>query len=103
MVIADVNSSLAQSAVEAAAPNVFMDNSDNGAFPYLSAPPNNNPVSEEMNPLFTSRQDYVVANTLVDAMNELNDPRRAFYLLRWMENTKGYLRVFKLLFRFLHN
>ena len=79
MVIADVNSSMAQSVVEAAAPNVFMDNSENGAFPYLNAPPNNNPVSEEMNPLFTSRQDYVVANTLVDAMNELNDPRRPFY------------------------
>ncbi|MBR9775215.1 MAG: SusD/RagB family nutrient-binding outer membrane lipoprotein [Cytophagales bacterium] len=89
MVIADVNSSLAQSAVEAAAPNVFMDNSDNGAFPYLSAPPNNNPVSEEMNPLFTSRQDYVVANTLVDAMNELNDPRRAFYFTQVDGEYKG--------------
>eukprot|EP01013_Petalomonas_cantuscygni_P039507 TRINITY_DN70987_c0_g1_i1.p1 TRINITY_DN70987_c0_g1~~TRINITY_DN70987_c0_g1_i1.p1 ORF type:complete len:479 (-),score=-8.24 TRINITY_DN70987_c0_g1_i1:35-1471(-) len=79
MVIADVNPSLAQSTVEAAATNVFTDNMYNGAFPYLSAPPNNNPVSEEINPLFTSRQDYVVANTLVDAMNELNDPRRTFY------------------------
>ncbi|WP_339923932.1 SusD/RagB family nutrient-binding outer membrane lipoprotein [uncultured Cyclobacterium sp.] len=79
MVIADVNPSLAQGLVEAAAPNVFTANMESGAFPYLSAPPNNNPVSEEINPLFTSRQDFIVANTLVDAMNELNDPRRSFY------------------------
>lgn len=79
MVIADVNPEEAQTLVEAAAPNVFTSNEDNAAFPYLSAPPNNNPVSEDINPLFTSRQDYVAANTLVDAMNELEDPRRQYY------------------------
>jgi len=89
MVIADVNPSLAQGLVEAAAPNVFTGNMDNGAFPYLNAPPNNNPVSEEINPLFTSRQDYIVANTLVDAMNELNDPRRPYYFTQVGGEFKG--------------
>src|SRR5690606_30122823 len=65
MVIADVNAGNSQALVEQAAPNVFLSIEDNAAFPYLSAPPNNNPVSEEINPLFTSRQDYVAANTLV--------------------------------------
>ncbi|MEX2592987.1 MAG: SusD/RagB family nutrient-binding outer membrane lipoprotein [Anditalea sp.] len=79
MVIADVNPGEAQTLVEAAVPNVFTSLEDNAALPYLSAPPNNNPVSANINPIFTSRQDYVAANTLVDAMNELNDPRRQFY------------------------
>jgi len=79
MVIADVNAGNSQALVEQAAPNVFLSIEDNAAFPYLSAPPNNNPVSEEINPLFTSRQDYVAANTLVNAMNDLEDPRRKFY------------------------
>lgn len=79
MVIADANPGEAQSLVEAAAPNVFTSNADNAAFPYESAPPNNNPVSANINTLFTARQDYVAANTLVDAMNNLNDPRRQYY------------------------
>ncbi|MCC9168683.1 SusD/RagB family nutrient-binding outer membrane lipoprotein [Pontibacter harenae] len=79
MVIADVDPEQAETLVEEAAPNVFTSNEDNAAFPYLSAPPNNNPISANLNPLFTSRQDYVAANTLVDVMNELDDPRRQFY------------------------
>jgi hypothetical protein len=79
MVIADVDQSQAQTLVEEAAPHVFSSNGDNAAFPYLSAPPNNNPISANINPMFTSRQDYVAANTLVDAMNDLNDPRRGEY------------------------
>lgn len=79
MVIADVNPGEAQTLVEAAAPNVFTSLEDNAALPYLDAPPNNNPISANLNPIFTARQDYVAANTIVDAMNELNDPRRQYY------------------------
>jgi len=79
MVIADVDPSQAQTLVEEAAPHVFTSNGDNAVFPYLSAPPNNNPVSANLHWRFTSRQDYVAANTLVDAMNELEDPRRGEY------------------------
>src|SRR5690554_371234 len=79
MVIADVDPDQAKTLVEAAAPNVFTSNADNAAFPYLGEAPNNNPVSENLNPVRTSREDYVSANTLVDAMNTLQDPRRARY------------------------
>lgn len=89
MVLADVSPDQAQSLVEEAAPNVFTSNADNAAFPYLSNAPNNNPVSENINPLRTSREDYVPANTLVDAMNELEDPRRARYFTQYNGEYKG--------------
>ncbi|WP_192348377.1 SusD/RagB family nutrient-binding outer membrane lipoprotein [Algoriphagus sp. Y33] len=79
MVIADVDPSQAKTLVEAAAPNVFTSNADNATFPYLTSQPNNNPVSNAVKGPFTAREDYVAASTLVDAMNELSDPRRAQY------------------------
>lgn len=79
LVIADVDPDQAKTLVEAAAPNVFTSNADNAVFAYLPSPPNNNPISDNLNPARTSREDYVPANTLVDAMNELEDPRRASY------------------------
>ena len=79
LVIADVDPDQAKTLVEAAAPNVFTDNSDNAVFPYRSDPPNNNPVSENVHPDRTAREDFVPANTLVDVMNNLEDPRRASY------------------------
>lgn len=75
--IADVNSSLAQTTVEEAAPNVFTSNDDNAIFLYKAAPPNTNPVW--VNLIQSNRKDFVAANTLVDAMNALEDPRREFY------------------------
>lgn len=79
LVIADVDPEQAKTLVEAAAPNVFTSNADNAVFPYLPSAPNNNPVSENINPLRTSREDFVPANTLINVMNELEDPRRASY------------------------
>lgn len=79
LVIADVDPDQAKTLVEAAAPNVFTSNADNAIFPYLPDVPNNNPISDALNPVRTSREDFVSANTLVDAMNNLEDPRRASY------------------------
>ncbi|MCX2741324.1 SusD/RagB family nutrient-binding outer membrane lipoprotein [Pontibacter anaerobius] len=79
LVLADVDPGQAQSIVEAAAPNVFTSNEDNASFPYLGAPPNNNPISSNVKGPLSSREDYVAANTLVDVMNELDDPRRPYY------------------------
>jgi hypothetical protein len=79
MIIADVDADQARTLVEAAAPNVFTSNADNAVFPYLPNVPNNNPISDNLNPLRTSREDFVPANTLIDAMNALEDPRRASY------------------------
>ncbi len=77
MMLADVNPSLAKTTVESAAPNVFTSNADNAIFQYKAAPPNTNPVW--VNLVQSGRKDFVAANTLVDVMNGLEDPRRNVY------------------------
>lgn len=79
MVLADVDNSKTKVLVEQAAPNVFTSNADNARFPYLASPPNYNQIAANLNPDFSTRQDYVIAGALVDAMNARNDPRRPFY------------------------
>ena len=79
MVIADFDEAKARTLVEAAAENVFTSNDDNAAFPYTTATPNNNPISDNVNATLTSREDFIAAATLVDVMNELDDPRRQYY------------------------
>lgn len=61
----------------AVAGGVFTSNADNACLTYSSATPNTNPVWVDL--VQSGRSDFVIANTLVDKMNELNDPRRAFY------------------------
>ncbi|WP_242923764.1 SusD/RagB family nutrient-binding outer membrane lipoprotein [Pontibacter liquoris] len=77
MTIADVDPAKAQAAVTAAAPNVFTSNADNATLDYQETTPNTNPVW--VNLVQSGRDDFVPANTLVDRMNELKDPRRAAY------------------------
>ncbi len=74
MTLADANPSLSQSLAEEAAPNVFSSNADNAILPYLSTPPNTNPLWAAL--VQSGRSDYFMANTFVDALNELEDPRR---------------------------
>ena len=77
MILADSDPAIAKAAVESAAPNVFTSKSDNAAFEYFDATPNTNPVW--VNLVQSGRKDFVGANTLVDKMNSLADPRRQFY------------------------
>ena len=78
LLLADVDAAFAQTAVEeAVAAGVMTSNADNAKIVYLSAQPNNNPVNENL--VNSGRNDFVAANTLVDLMNTLNDPRRPFY------------------------
>lgn len=79
MIIADSDPAKAKTMVAAAAPKVFTSNADNAAFPYISTPPNYNPIAQNLNSLYTSRQDFVPSATIVNPMNELKDPRRPFY------------------------
>ncbi|QDH78165.1 SusD/RagB family nutrient-binding outer membrane lipoprotein [Echinicola soli] len=79
LVIADSDAAQAQTLAEEAAANVFTSNDDNAAFPYMGAEPNNNPVSSNVKGQYSTREDYVAASTLVDAMNDRNDPRRIQY------------------------
>ncbi len=77
MTIADVNPGKAATVVAEAAPKVFTSNDDNAAFKYLETPPNTNPIWVDL--VQSGRRDYVASNTIVDIMNDLNDPRRAAY------------------------
>lgn len=77
MVIADSDPAKAKTLVEAAALNAFKSNADNALFPYVVNPPNTNPIWTNL--VQSNRNDYVPANTLVNAMNNLSDPRRDFY------------------------
>lgn len=78
ILLADVNSSAAKTAVESAVTaGVFTSNADNALFHYLSAPPNTNPVWTSL--VQSGRKDYVGAVTLVDKLKALNDPRLPFY------------------------
>ncbi|WP_439584538.1 SusD/RagB family nutrient-binding outer membrane lipoprotein [Dyadobacter bucti] len=80
MIIADSDAAKAKTMVAEAAPKVFTSNADKAAFPYVSTPPNYNPIAQNMNPLYSSRQDFVASETILNPMNELMDPRRpAFF------------------------
>lgn len=79
MIIADSDPVKAKALVAEAAPNVFTSNDDRAAFPYIGTPPNYNPIAQNLNSLYTSRQDFVASSTIVNPMNELNDPRRPAY------------------------
>ncbi|SEI55674.1 Starch-binding associating with outer membrane [Dyadobacter koreensis] len=76
LVIADSDAAKAKTLIAAAAPNVFTANADKAAFPYVATPPNYNPVAQNLNPTYSTRQDYVITSVFIDPMNELNDPRR---------------------------
>jgi hypothetical protein len=71
-------SAMAQAAITSAVSGgVFTSNADNASFPYTTTTPNTNPVWDAL--VQSGRSDFIPANTLVDFMNNVNDPRRAFY------------------------
>ncbi len=76
--IADHDNGAAQAAIEAAvSAGVFSSGADDALLQYLGAPPNSNPVHDEL--ILTGRKDFVAANTMIDIMNGLADPRLAAY------------------------
>jgi hypothetical protein len=71
---ADTDQAKAQAMVtEALASGVILAQEDNTAIGYLSASPNTNPLYEDL--VQSGRKDFIVANTLVDALNDMNDAR----------------------------
>lgn len=77
MTLSDVNPSLSKSLVEEAASFVFQSNEDNAVLAYDASPPANNPLWNDL--VLSGRSDYFMANTIVDALNELEDPRRDIF------------------------
>jgi len=60
------------------AAGTFTSSADNATLEYLDAPPNTNPLWVDL--VQSGRSDFVLANTFVDKLNALNDPRRPFYM-----------------------
>lgn len=72
--IADADAAKAGTMVtQAIAGGLFTSNADNASITYLDAFPNTNPIHEDL--VQSGRADYVVANTLIDKLLALDDPR----------------------------
>lgn len=78
------------SVIETVAPNVINNQAQNFSVSYYNATPNTNPVWLAL--VNSGRTDFVPANTVVDYMNEINDPRRAEYFTLYQIDsvTLGY-------------
>ncbi len=75
--IADFDAAKAKTTIESAVAGAFTSNGDNAAFAYLPTTPNTNPIWVDL--VQSGRNDFVPANTTVNIMNNLNDPRQPFY------------------------
>lgn len=77
MMVADVPGEVSfnpQEQFEAASPNAFTSNDHNAEIPFESTPPHTSPLWEDL--VQSGRDDYLPADTYVDKLNELSDPRR---------------------------
>jgi hypothetical protein len=75
--LTDINPTLAKTTVESAYNSgIFSSNGDNAVLNYPGGA-NPNPIWTDI--VQSGRQDFVGANTLIDIMNELDDPRRSIY------------------------
>lgn len=89
MVLADSDNATASAKAAQAASDLsklITTNDDNATYPYSNSFPNNNPLSDDVPPR-SSRQDFVAANTLVDVMNNLGDPRRPIFFTALEDGT----------------
>jgi len=77
--ISDVSSenALVKSTILAAKANTFASSADDVLFRYLTTTPYTNPLYVDL--VLSGRSDFVAANTIIDAMTTLNDPRTALY------------------------
>lgn len=85
MTVADADEATARKVVQEASENVFTSLADNAALQYTTTTPNVNPVWENL--VQSGRDDFVPANTLVDVMNNLDDPRRSEYFTPYTDGT----------------
>lgn len=78
MMLADTDPGKAQTMIDQAlASGVILDPVDDTFITYYSQAPSTHPVYEDL--VLSGRRDYIPANTLIDFMNDLNDPRRDVY------------------------
>jgi hypothetical protein len=77
MTIADVDAQKAKTAFEQADSKAFTSSADNAIFQYQKTTPNTNPIWVDL--VQSNRQDFIAANTLVDKLKALGDPRLPLY------------------------
>ncbi|MDC6352643.1 SusD/RagB family nutrient-binding outer membrane lipoprotein [Zeaxanthinibacter sp. PT1] len=78
MRLADVEPAVSQQLAEsAAAGELILDNSENFGIKYLASAPNTNPLWVSL--VQSGRNDFVGADTFIDRLNTLDDPRRQYY------------------------
>jgi hypothetical protein len=99
MRLADVNPALSQSAAEAAITRgVFTDQSQSAEQIYYGLTPHVNSIYQNI--IEAGRRDFVAANTIIDTMNAVNDPRRPYYFStidgEFVGGLYGYSNVFEL-------
>jgi hypothetical protein len=84
IVLADADTAFAKTTVESAiAGGILTSSADNANLAYRSSAPNTNPV--HTNVVLSGRNDFVAGATIIDIMNDLNDPRRPL----WFEKTSN--------------
>ncbi len=75
--LADVDEATAKAAVEAAANGAILAPEDACKMNYLGGSPNTNPIHADL--VLSGRKDFVPANTIVDMLTNLKDPRLFYY------------------------
>jgi hypothetical protein len=98
MRLADVNPTLSKSAAEAAvARGVFTNLGQSASLAYYGLTPHVNSIYNFV--IQQGRRDFVAANTIVDIMNTLDDPRRPYYFSdidgEFIGGRYGYSNVFE--------
>lgn len=89
ILIADADPAKAKAMVEAAAPNVILSNSENIKMQYLAAPPNTNPVWEDL--IQSGRHDFIATRPFVDTLKIYNDPRLPYFFDKELTTGQEYL------------
>ena len=96
IIIADHDDAQAKSLIESGvAAGAFASNADNALLSYLGSSPNANQIFEEI--VLSGRKDFVGANTIIDIMNALDDPRLPDYFT--MVDTSSDAEVVKMAYK----
>lgn len=88
LLLAENDPELAKKTVEEAYNDgVIASNEDDATYQYADDVPNNNPLNNTL--VVSGRKDFVVGSTVVDKMNDIQDPRRAFYFDSNLQDSLG--------------
>jgi hypothetical protein len=86
--LADYDPALAAATIQAGVNGgTLASAADDALFAYLTASPNYNPIYADV--IASGRHDFIPANTIVDIMNNLEDPRRTAYFTLYEGEYKG--------------